>query len=192
MTFSNYHTGSAMDSTACAVNELGNSDTNFQPSKKKQNRVQKKKTSEDSDTKKIGKIDAHRKSICERAKIQELVDFASQRLTLHEMHLSPFTTNHFVSEHFILISMDGAPLTNMALCKKCKTVLVRFRKGTTNLKVHQQRHLKPSLEVKTTKVKNVQTQDGNDPPPAPKKKRNFSKKKMSEPKIETSEEIKLL
>ena len=110
---------------------------------------------EDSETKKFEKIAAHKMSICQRTKIQELVDFASPRLAFHEMHFSPFTTNHFVSEHFNLISIDGAPLSKMAMCKNCKTVLVRFRKGTTNLKVHQKRHVKSSQEMKTTKRKNL-------------------------------------
>ena len=153
MVFSNKESFTSMDSEVYAVNGLGNSDSNNKTSKKKRNRAPNKNASEVSDRMKIEKISAHRKSICERAKIQELIDFASPRLSFHEMHLSPFR-----SKHFNLISMDGAPLTKLALCKECKTVLVRFRKGTTNLKVHQQRHVKPSLEMQTTKPKNLQTQ----------------------------------
>ena len=144
---------------------------------------------EDSEKKKIEKIAAHHKSISERTHIQQLVDFASPHLAFHEMHLSPFTSNHFVSEHFKLISMDGAPLTNMALCTDCKTVLVRFRNGTTNLKVHQLRHLKPSPEMKTAKPKNLLTQQVKDIAAAMEKKRKLSKTKSLETKIETSQAI---
>ena len=77
----------------------------------------------------------------------------------------------------------------MALCKDCKTVLVRFRNGTTNLKVHQLRHLKPSPEMKTTKPKNLLTQQVNDNVPTMEKKRKLSKKKTLESKFETSEAI---
>ena len=67
------------------------------PSRKKQCQARGTKQIEDSETKKIEKIAAHIKSISERTHIQELVDFASQRLAFHEMHLKPFTSNHFVS-----------------------------------------------------------------------------------------------
>ena len=178
-----------MDSEGGAGNGLGISARNPKPSKKKLSRVQNKNAVEDSDTKKIAKIAAHKMSICDRTKIQELVDFASPRLAFHEMHLSPFTSNHFVSEHFNLISLDGAPLSNMALCKNCKTVLVRFRKGTTNLKVHQKRHVKSSQEIKTTKPKNLESQIGTETALPLKKKRQPSKKKILFCNLETSQAI---
>ena len=133
-----------MDPGSNEIKRAASSDTKPKTTRKKQCQASGTKQIEDSETKKLQKIAAHKKSISDRAHIQELVDFSSPRLAFHEMHLSPFTSNHFVSEHFKLISLDGAPLTNMALCTDCKTVLVRFRNGTTNLKVHQLRHLKPS------------------------------------------------
>jgi len=178
-----------MDPGSNELKRAASSDTKPKTTRKKDYQASGTKQLEGSETKKIQKISAHKKSISERAHIQELVDFASPRLAFHEMHLSPFTSNHFVSEHFKLIAMDGAPQTNMALCKDCKTVLVRFRNGTTNLKVHQLRHLKPSPEMKTTKPKNLLTQQVNDNVPTMEKKRKLSKKKTLESKFETSEAI---
>ena len=178
-----------MDRGANAVTRALSSETKPKISKKKHCQAICTKPIEESETKKIEKIAAHKKSICERTKIQELVDFASPRLAFHEMHLSPFTTNHFVSEHFNLISMDGAPLSNMALCKNCKTVLVRFRKGTTNLKVHQKRHVNSSREMKTTKPKNLKSQIGTETALPMKKRRQLSKRKILLCKLETSQPI---
>ena len=178
-----------MDPGANAVTRALSSDTKPKTSKKKHCQASSTNQIEDSGTKKIEKIAAHKMSICDRAKIQELVDFASARLAFHEMRLSPFKRNHFVSEHFSLISLDGAPLSNMALCKNCKTVLVRFRKGTTNLKVHQKRHVKSSQEIKTTKTKNLESQIGAETALPMKKKRKLSKKKILVCNLETSQAI---
>jgi len=68
-------------------------------------------------------------------------------------------------------------------------VLVRFRNGTTNLKVHQLRHLKPSPEMKTAKPKNFLTQQVKDIAPAMEKKRKLSKKKSLDSKFESSQTI---
>ncbi len=176
-----------MDPGSNAVNSATSSYAKPETSRKKHNQASDTKQKEDSQMKKTEKIVAHHKSICDRTKIQELVDFASSRLAFHEMHLSPFTPNHFVSKHFNLISMDGAPLTNMALCKDCKTVLVRFRKGTTNLKVHQQHHLKPSPKMKMTKLKNLQNEVVNEVAPPKEKKRKLVKKKILVSNAETSQ-----
>ena len=176
-----------MDPGSNTVISAPSSDTKAETSGKNQYHASDTKQMEDSQMKQTEKIAAHHKSICDRAKIQELVDFASSRLAFHEMHLSPFTINHFVSEHFNLISMDGAPLTNMALCKDCKTVLVRFRNGTTNLKVHQQHHLKTSPKIKMTKPKNVQNELVNELAPPMEKKRKLAKKKILVSKGETSQ-----
>ena len=178
-----------MDPGANAVTRALSSDTKPKTSKKKHCQASSTKQMEDSETKKIEKIAAHKMFICERTKIQELVDFASPRFAFPERHLSRFTSNHFVSEHFNLISLDGAPLSKMALCKNCKTVLVRFRKGTTNLKVHQKRHVNSSQEMKTTKQTNVQSQIATASAPPIKKRRQISKKKILLCKLETSQAI---
>jgi len=105
--------------------------------KKISKRKQRKQLSSDEENSRIA---AYQKSLLRRGEVQDLVDYTSPKIIFHQMNLNPFGNNHWVAEHFNLVSMEGKPVKNVVVCKICKRVQIRFQNGTTNLKSHLKHH----------------------------------------------------
>ena len=84
--------------------------------------------------------------------IQTLIDFQSPRIVLIEIPTNDFDKHLHISQNFQLIKLDGEPIPDLMLCKKCNQVRARCRLTSTpivrHLKLHEQAQMARNFEQK--------------------------------------------
>ena len=97
-------------------------------------------------TKEIKKISSdttdHQSLLKVKKQIQNLIDFQSRRIALLEIPTSEFSKHSNISQNFELITLDGDPIPELMLCKKCKQVRARCRMTSTPIVRHLKQHEK--------------------------------------------------
>jgi len=88
-----------------------------------------------------------------KKQIQNLIDFQSLRIGLREIPTNDFSKNIHISQNFQLITLDGEPLPQLMLCKKCKQVRARCRLTSTPIVRHLKQHDKVEKARKIDKKK---------------------------------------
>jgi len=74
--------------------------------------------------------------------IQNLIEFQSPRIALIEIATTEFSKHSHISQNFELITLDGEPIPELMLCKKCKQVRARCRMTSTPIVRHLKEHEK--------------------------------------------------
>ena len=87
--------------------------------------------------------------------IQSLIDFKSPRIGLIEMPTTEFSKHVQMSQNFQLITLDGEPIPEIMLSKKCKQVRARGRMTATPIVRHLKQHAKIEMERKVYNMKKV-------------------------------------
>ncbi len=91
----------------------------------------KKRPSEKPDHKSLLKL---------KKQIQNLIDFQSLRIALKDIPTNDFSKNIQISKNFQLITLDGEPVPELMLCKKCFQVRARGRLSSTPIVRHLKQH----------------------------------------------------
>ena len=111
------------------------------------------------ETKKISADKTEPKSLMKlRKDIQNLIDFQSPRIGLIEFPTNAFSKHIHISQNLQLITLDGEPIPELMLCKKCKQVRARCRLTATpmlrHLKLHEQFETAHKIDKKKKGKKN--------------------------------------
>ena len=77
-----------------------------------------------------------------KKQIQNLIDFQSQRIALKEIPSNDFSKNIRNSQNFQLITLDGEPIPQLMVWKKCNQVRARCRLTATPIVRHLKQHEK--------------------------------------------------
>ena len=85
--------------------------------------------------------------------IQNLIDFQSPRIALKEIPTNDFTKNIRISQNFQLIALDGEPVPELMLCKRCFQVRARGRLSSTPIVRHLKNHEKVDMTRKNEEKK---------------------------------------
>ncbi len=82
----------------------------------------------------------HKLLLKQKKQIQNLIDYKSPRIILQEIPTTKFSKNNKTSTNFQLITLDGEPITELMLCKKCKQVRARGHMTSTTIVRHLKQH----------------------------------------------------
>ena len=105
------------------------------------------------------KID-HQSLLKLKKEIQNLIDFQSTRIALLEIPTNDFSKNIRLAECFQLIKLEGVPVPELLLCKKCTKVMARCRLTSTPIVRHLKQHEKVEMARKEQKKKSKDTIEG--------------------------------
>jgi len=75
-----------------------------------------------------------------KKQIRNLIDFQSMRIALKDIPTNDFSKNIQISKNFQLITLDGEPVPELMLCKKCFQVRARGRLSSTPIVRHLKQH----------------------------------------------------
>ena len=90
--------------------------------------------------------------------IQGLINFQSPRIGLIEIATTDFSKHRQISQNFQLITLDGEPIHELMLCKKCKQVRAQARMTATPILRHLKLH---AQEEKARKIRQKKKEDKN-------------------------------
>ncbi len=96
-----------------------------------------------------------------KKQIQNLIDFQSPRIALKEIKTNDFSKNIHISQNFQLITLDGEPILELMLCKKCFQVRVRSRLTSTPIVRHLKQHEKVENSLNIDKKKNAKKKNNH-------------------------------
>jgi len=88
-----------------------------------------------------------------KKQIQNLIDFQSPRIVIKEIPTNDFSKNISISQNFQLITLDGEPVPELMLCKKCFQVRARGRLTSTPIVRHLKNHEKVEMTRKNEQKK---------------------------------------
>ena len=88
-----------------------------------------------------------------KKQIQNLIDFQSPRIALKEIPTNDFSKNIRISQNFQLITLDGEPVPELMLCKKCFQVRARGQLTSTPIVPHLKNHEKVEMTRKNEQKK---------------------------------------
>ena len=82
----------------------------------------------------------HQTLLKNKKDLQNLIEFQSPRITLIETPSSEFSKHIQISQTLQLITLDGEPIPELMLCKKCNQVRARCRLTVPPIAPHLKQH----------------------------------------------------